>query len=309
MKLHLAPLQGYTESDYRQAFADVYGSAADVVLYTPFLRLEKGAPARRGVRDATADGAAGLVTVPQIIFNSTDEFTALTDLLTAAGHDRIDLNLGCPFAPQVRHGRGAGLLARPDVVRDVARLITDRPACTFSVKMRLGVDRPDQWKEIVDVFNDVPLSHVAVHARTAAMQYAGSPLLDEFALAAEAITHPVVYNGDIKSPRDIDAILSRFPSLSGVMIGRGALARPSLFAEWSTGTEWNREQRLEAIGRLHALYSERLAARLCGDHQLLSKLKPFWDYLEDEIGHRNYKAIRKSRNLDAYDTAVAAALR
>ena len=68
----MAPLQGYTEAEYRRAFADVYG--APDVCYTPFLRMEKGEAARRTLRDINSPLNAGTNTVPQIIFRDAAEF-------------------------------------------------------------------------------------------------------------------------------------------------------------------------------------------------------------------------------------------
>lgn len=303
MELHIAPLQGYTEADWRLAYVETYGEPDG--MYTPFIRVEKGLPDRRGMRDAAATPSA----TPQIIFKSADEFAILTSALKAAGHTRIDLNLGCPFAPQVRKGRGAGLLLHPEVLAEVARLIAADSGCTYSVKMRPGVDDCELWRHIVPLLNDMPLAHITVHPRAAAMQYTGDVDLDTFAAMSQAISHPIIYNGDIRTPDEISRIATAFPGLKGIMAGRGLLARPSLFEEYRTGTPIGRRERLNGIGKMHDVYCRSLAQRLCGDAQLLSKLKPFWQYLEPEIGHKAYKLIHKATSITKYNTAVDTTLR
>lgn len=300
--LHMAPLQGYTEAEYRRAWRDVYGPAA--VTYTPFVRFEKGAPCQRTVRDAVSELNAPEGVVPQIIVGSIEEFDALTAALKQRGFRHIDINMGCPFPPQVKRGRGAGTLVRPELVDAVAGRMADDGECTYSVKMRAGVDRPDQWRPVVERLNTVPLTHIAFHARIAADQYRGALRPELFGEFIEACAHPAVFNGDIASPEDIDRLRAEYPSLAGVMAGRGLLARPSLYAEWLEGREWSQTERLDHILRLHALYRDLLTGRLQGDHQILSKLKPFWDYLEPTIGRRAWKPIHKAATLPAYDTAV-----
>jgi hypothetical protein len=91
------------------------------------------------------------------------------------------------------------------------------------------------------------------------------------------------------------------------MIGRGLLARPSLAAEYAAG-EWDRVRRITALRTFHESIYSHYASTLCGDAQLLSKIKPMWEMLEDEIGHKACKAIRKATSISKYENAVSEAL-
>lgn len=309
VELHFAPLQGYTVPEYRQAYVDVFGAEAIDCFYTPFLRVHAGKIEARGLRDAAQALKAPFETVPQIIFGSLDEFDVLTAALRDLGARRIDLNLGCPFVPQVRRGRGSGTLRQPQLLAEVAdRIVTDT-AVEYSVKMRLGVEEPDECLELVPILNDMPLRHVAIHPRTMRQQYGGEVHREAFERLAARLAHPIIYNGDVRSVDDIARLTAAYPDLRGIMIGRGLLAQPWLSSEWRTGVAMPAAERFAALSRLHEGYMERLAARLCGPQQLLTCLKPFWEYLEPTIGHRPYRAIAKSRTLDAYIAAVATALR
>ena len=303
----MAPLQGYTEAEYRRAFADVYG--APDVCYTPFLRMEKGEAARRTLRDINSPLNAGTNTVPQIIFRDAADFEFLTGVLQSDGHRRIDLNLGCPFPPQVGKGRGAGMLVRPDEFRHIAALIAADTSVEYSVKMRLGVDSPQQWQALADDLNAAPLRHIAVHPRVARQQYGGELHLAEVERMLGALRHPLIFNGDLATPAAISDILHTFPALHGVMLGRGLLARPSVLCEWCSGREWSSDERMGALGRLYHRFEELMEARLCGDSQILAKLQPFWHYLEPAIGHKAAKRILKARTLSVYRQEVEAALR
>lgn len=308
IELHFAPLQGFTVPEYRQAYVDVFGADAVDCFYTPFLRIHAGKIEARGLRDAAQALKAPVETVPQIIFGSLDEFDTLTAALRDLGAQRIDLNLGCPFMPQVRRGRGSGTLRQPQLLAEIAARIVADTAVEYSVKMRLGVEEPDECLDLVPILNDMPLRHVVIHPRTMRQQYGGEVHREAFERLAAQLAHPILYNGDVRSVDDIAHLTAAYPDLRGVMIGRGLLAEPWLATEWRTGETMPQAERLAALARLHEDYMQRLAARLCSPRQLLTCLKPFWEYLEPVIGHRPFRAIVKSRSFDAYTTAVASAL-
>lgn len=298
-----APLQGYTEAPFRHFHRVVYGPVFDAC-FSPFVRVEHGGIRSRDIRDVTSPLNANHDPVPQMIVRDVDEFRILADGLVACGHDRIDVNMGCPFALQLRHGRGAALLSDIGKLGMIADAMRDYSQVTFSVKMRLGVDSPDGWRGAVSVLNRMPLSHVAVHPRTAADGYRGPLRVHEFGLLMSELEHPVIFNGEIHSPADIDSVMADYPEVAGVMIGRGLLARPSMVNEWRERREWTRFERLSAVLRLHDGIYRHYCAALCGDAQVLSKIKSFWEYLSEEIGRRSAKAIRKATTLPRYVEAV-----
>ena len=314
-ELHMAPLQGYTEAEYRRAWLDVYGPSlpADTPIhtYTPFLRVEKGEVWKRSLRDAIsplnpAEGDIHPAVVPQIIVGNMEEFTLLTSTLRNHGFSRIDINLGCPFPPHVKKGRGAGALLRPDFLRDMAAAIAADPSTSYSIKLRAGVTDHAQWRPALEIFNAAPLRHITLHPRIAADQYRGTASLEAFAEFAAECLHPLIYNGDLADPAHVAAITAQFPTLRGIMLGRGLLARPSLPVELATGTEWTPDQRLAHILRLHARYRALLEQRIeGGDHQLLTKLHPFWEYLEAAIGRKPWKLLRKATTLPNYAAALS----
>lgn len=302
--LQIAPMQGYTQAAWRHFRRKVYGGIYQE--YTPFLRIERGAVRMRDLRDYTSPLNEGSLLTPQIIFSDLQELDELVATVTGAGATHIDLNLGCPYPPQVHHGRGAGMLVRPDMLRETAAYIADHSDITFSVKMRLGTDSPDQWRDIYGIINDMPLEHVTVHPRTARQQYRGELWLDEFRDLLSVSEHPVVYNGDILTPADIDAVTTRFPSVYAVMAGRGLCARPSLFTEYMQGREWDSAEQIARMLRFHDLLLQYYKELYDGSpNNVLQHIRPFWDYAEPLIGHRAFKAIRKASGMSRYEAAVA----
>ena len=298
-RFYAAPMQGYTDTAWRDAHRQLFGNGISAY-YTPFVRVEKGEPRRRDLRDtAVVDDRV----VPQIIFGSVDEFDLLIEALRRQGHRQIDINMGCPFVPQVRKGRGAGLIMSPDVLAGVSEHMASMPDVRFSLKMRLGVDRAGQWRGVVSVLRSMPLTHITLHPRVARQQYAGEVDVDEFCRVADELGRQLIFNGDVTSFDDIERVMA-LPHASGVMIGRGLLSRPTLVSEWLAGSEADEAERLEAVLAMHRRVYDQRVPRLCGESQVLSVMKPFWDYLEPLIGHRALKAIAKARTVVAYHAAV-----
>lgn len=216
----------------------------------------------------------------------------LVDALAEAGATRIDMNMGCPFPPQVRKGRGAGMLAHPDMVEEIAKAMEGySDSIDFSVKMRLGVNDASESLSLVDILNSMKLRHITVHPRTATQQYKGELQLDAMDGFTSRLKHPVVFNGEVSSPSDIEKLTSRY---DGVMVGRGLLRRPTLFAEYRSGGELTAEERNEAFLSLIGRTASVLEQRLCGATQLKDKMKPYWEYAPETLDRKTVKLGRKN---------------
>lgn len=301
--LHFAPLQGYTDDAYRRIHHQEVGGAA--TYHTPFVRWEHGGIRSKDIRDVSPDFNKGVPLVVQLIASSVDEFRSLLETLSPMGHRRFDLNMGCPFPLQARHGRGAGLLGRTDVVRAILDEMRRHPRHAFSVKLRLGWDNPEECMRLLPLLNDTPLVQVTLHPRLGTQGYKGGVDIDAFARFADGCRHPLVYNGDLRTPADAAQILARFPSIDGLMIGRGWLARPSLGRELIEGREWAHTERIALVKRIHDRLHAHYASVIPGEAALHEKLRTYWDCMEDEIGRKAFKKLRKAGNLKNYLRAVA----
>ena len=299
-----APLQGYTEAPFRHFHREIYGPVCDGY-FSPFVRVEHGEIRRRDLRDIESPLCANHKLVPQVIMRDITEFRMLINGVTACGYNRVDLNLGCPFALQLRQGRGAAMLVNVAELKRIAEGMTEYSDVTFSVKMRLGLDRETDWRDVVPVLNSMPLSHVTLHPRTARDEYRGPIRHDVFAALLTELDHPVIYNGDVSTPDGIDAIMARYPLVSGVMVGRGLMARPSLINEWRERSEWDATRRLQHIMSLHDGIYRHYCSTLCGEAQIISKIKPFWEYLVPMLDKKVAKAIKKATTLTRYTAAIA----
>ena len=300
--IHFAPLQGYTDDVYRRLHHQLIGGVD--CYYTPFIRIEGGGVRSKDMRDIEPTYNEGVPVVPQIILKSLKEFDYLVNVVEEKGYKEIDLNMGCPFPMQAKHGRGSGLLAHLDVVEEVVKAIQAKQHLSFSVKMRLGWEDKEEWRPVLELLNGVPLKQITLHPRVGKQQYKGEVDMDAFQSFYELCKHPLLYNGDIMTVEAIRQMEAKYARLAGVMIGRGLLARPSLAAEYKEGRERLWQERCSQLMEMH----ERLKAHFEGivnsDAQLHSKLRLFWEYMETEIERKAYKKLMKSGNLKNYLAAV-----
>ena len=300
--IHFAPLQGYTDDVYRRIHHELIGGIH--TYYTPFLRMEGGGVRTKDMRDIRPVFNEGVPVVPQIILKSMKEFEYLTGIVEEKGYSRIDINMGCPFPMQAKHGRGSGLLAHVDIVEEMSKAIASRSQLKFSVKMRLGWENPDEWRPVLDILNEIPLEQVTLHPRIGTQQYKGSVSMEAFDEFYALCKHPIIYNGDVTTIEGIRTLEEKYPKLAGMMIGRGLLARPSLASEYASGMELPWEKRRPVLLDFHDRLKAHYETTANSESQVHNRLRLFWEYMEEELGRKVYKKIMKAGNLKNYLSAV-----
>lgn len=301
-KIEFAPLQGYTDAIYRTIHNKVFGGIN--CYYSPFIRLEKGEVRQKDIKDILPENNENINLVPQIIVNSNEEFLKLTESVCNLGYKRIDINMGCPFPLQTKKGRGAAILQNTKHLEDIVESINSINDIDFSIKMRLGMDSAEDAKGALEIINKAKLHHLTIHPRIAKQQYKGEIDYQTFDYIYQNCLHPIIYNGDILSQEDIYNIINIYPKIEGIMIGRGLLAKPYLAMELNKTIRLSVSERLSMIMKLHDAIYDHYSSVMQGEHQLLLKMKTFWEYLDEEIGKKPYKAIKKSVNIKKYELAI-----
>ena len=300
--IHFAPLQGYTDDVYRRIHHELMGGIQ--TYYTPFLRMEGGGVRSKDMRDIRPEFNEGVPMVPQIIVKSMKEFDFLTGIVEEKGYTRVDINMGCPFPLQAKHGRGSGLLTHVDIIEEMAKAIAAKSQLKFSVKMRLGWENANEWRPVLDILNSTPLEQITLHPRIGTQQYKGSVSMEAFEEFYKLCKHPLIYNGDVTSVDDIRKLEEMYPKLAGVMIGRGLLARPSLALEYASGIELSWGKRRSLLLDFHDRMKAHYETTANSETQVHSRLRLFWEYMEEELGRKLYKKIMKAGNLKNYLMAV-----
>ncbi len=221
----------------------------------------------------------------------------------------MNLNLGCPAATVVSKKKGSGFLddiGRLDqffetVFEEIAALPEERK-CRVSVKTRIGMEFPEEFEDIMEVYNRYPFSEIIIHPRLQKDYYQNHPNLDVFGEALKQSDHPVCYNGDIFTKEDYDTFRGRFPTVERVMLGRGVVTNPGLVREIRTGQTITTTELKEYHDRLYAGYREAMGS----EKDALFKMKEVWSYLGKMFpeSERELKKVRKANRPEEYQEAV-----
>ena len=168
----------------------------------------------------------------QIFANSADMAAEAARFVEALGTaDILDFNMGCPAPKVVKNAEGSGLMRDPKRAYEILCAIRKAVNMPFTVKMRKGWD--DEHVNVVEIAKmaeDVGVDAIAVHGRTRAQFYSGKADWDIIRQVKEAVTIPVIANGDVRTCDDLERILD-ITGADGVMIGRAAQGNPWIFRQ------------------------------------------------------------------------------
>ncbi|WP_076495347.1 tRNA dihydrouridine synthase DusB [Aeromonas veronii] len=219
------------------------------------------------------------------------------------GAQIVDINMGCPAKKVNKKLAGSALLRAPDQVKAICRAVVDAVEVPVTLKIRTGWD-PDNRNgvEIARIAEDCGIAALAVHGRTRACLYKGEAEYDTIRAIKQAVSIPVVANGDINSPEKARYVLD-YTGVDAVMIGRAAQGRPWIFREirhfLETGTKLPPPEREEVrtlmnehVTNLHRFYGAYLGARIARKHV-------GW-YLDEEETGREFR-----KHFNALDCADA----
>ncbi|MFG1843398.1 tRNA dihydrouridine synthase DusB [Micromonospora sp. NPDC049175] len=167
--------------------------------------------------------------------------------------DHIDLNFGCPVPKVTRRGGGAALPWRRRLFARLVRAAVDAAApagVPVTVKMRKGIDDDHlTYVEAGLAAQEAGVAAVALHGRTAAQRYSGTADWDAIATLKQALDVPVLGNGDIWEADDALRMVAH-TGVDGVVVGRGCLGRPWLFADLEAAFNGRSERRLPTLGEV-----------------------------------------------------------
>ncbi len=302
MILSFAPMEGVTGAAFRRVHRRLFPGADRY--YAPFLAPDgAGNMKLRQLSELLPEANDGHPLVPQLLTNSAEAFLAAARRLVGLGFTEVNLNAGCPSGTVVSKHKGAGMLGDPAALDAFLDAVFSAAPCAVSVKTRLGLKSTAEFRALLEVYRRYPLAELIVHARDREGMYCSRPDHAAIAEALEGSPFPVCCNGDIFTLEDHRALCAEFPQLERVMLGRGAVTNPALFRELRGGPALSGE---ELCAFHDALLEENLTDGLPPVFAL-ARMKELWYYWGGLFpgGERLLKAVKKSRDLPAYRSAVA----
>ena len=145
--------------------------------------------------------------------------------------DILDINMGCPVPKVVNNGEGSALLKNPELIVQIIKSVSSAIQKPVTVKVRIGFENaPVDIVEIARRAEDTGAAAIAVHGRTRQQYYSGTADWDIIRQVKEAVSIPVIGNGDVDSPLKAEALLKQ-TGCDGVMIGRAVRGNPWIFRE------------------------------------------------------------------------------
>lgn len=299
-QFYFAPLEGITTYIYRNLHHQWFGGMDKY--FTPFVSPTSNRDFKsRAKKDVIPEHNRDIPVVPQILSNRSDEFLYTAERLAEYGYTEINLNLGCPSGTVVSKGRGSGFLTDLDGMDRFLYDIYENCPVPLSVKTRIGRYEPEEFTEILKIYNKYPIHELTIHPRVRDDFYKNIPNWDVFEYALEHSVNPVCYNGDLCTVEDYERFCERFPTVDRIMIGRGLIGNPGLVHEIQTGEPVRLEEVSGFMWALKEAYQECMA-----DNPVLFKMKEIWVYLAELYpqGERLWKKIKKARRLSDYENIM-----
>ena len=282
----LAPMAGVTDWAYRSVCSEL-GAALTVTEMVSSRALVYQDKKSVGLLKKTPTGLCGAQ-----IFGNDPEIMAQGAKL-ALGHsgcDFIDINMGCPMPKIVNNGDGSALMKDPQLAGKIVRAVVDAVDVPVTVKTRIGWDRGSiNVVEMAKILQDNGAAALAVHGRTKSMLYSGRADWDTIREVKQAISIPVIANGDIFGAKEAVQCLER-TGADMVMIGRSAFGNPWVFEQANAALCGQEVPELPPLAQRMdvALHQYELAREDKGEHiACLEARKHFAWYLRG-VPYSNY---------------------
>lgn len=272
-KVICAPMAGVTDHTFRE-LCRRFGAAlavSEMLSSNPQVWQSEKSQNRMGHRQES-----GIRSV-QIAGSDPAQMAAAAQYNVEIGADIIDINMGCPAKKVNKKLAGSALLQYPQLVEEIIQAVVKAVTVPVTLKIRTGWDTEHRnGVQIARIAEENGIQALAVHGRTKACMYKGEAEYDTIKAIKQAVTLPVIANGDITTPEKAQYVLD-YTGADAIMIGRAAQGRPWIFREvthyLATGEKLAapaiaevQQIMLEHVQGLHQLYGVHLGPRIARKH-------------------------------------------
>ena len=262
--LALAPMAGMTDTAFRRLVKRKGGCGLVVTEMVSSEGLVRGIDRTLEYAEYTEEERPVSV---QIFGGDPAVMAEAARVVESMGADIVDVNMGCPVPKIAKHNAGCSLMREPAHAASVVRAMTDAVRIPVTVKMRAGWnEREINAPSLARMVEDAGASALAVHGRTAAQSYSGESDWSLIGEVARSVSIPVFGSGDCVEPGHIVERL-RDSGVAGVLVGRGALRNPWIFAQAAAARSGAGDHTvsLEERGKFLLEYIDLLLAERVGE--------------------------------------------
>jgi len=293
MRYYFAPLEGLTDSIYRRLHHKYFPGVDRY--YMPFISptIHRSLTHKED-RELPAADSEAFTAIPQILTKVPEDFLWAAGQCAQRGYTEVNLNVGCPSGTVVSKGKGSGMLRSPvDLDRFLDTVFT---GCSMgiSVKTRLGLESPEEFPALLEIFNRYPIRELTVHPRVRKDFYK-EPIREEwFRYAHENSSNPLCYNGNLCSMADIESVAQRYPKVESVMLGRALIGDPGLLSPNGTTAE--------TLKQFHDELMEEYMRVFGTARNAMFRMKENWGFLHKRFDDtdRLWKKLRKTTDYSEY---------
>ena len=297
MRYYFAPMEGLTDSIYRRLHHKYFPGVDKY--YMPFLSPTiHRTLTHKEDRELPMADSVDFAAVPQVLTKVSEDFLWAAQVCRDRGYDEVNLNVGCPSGTVVSKGKGSGMLRDAAALDQFLEKVFTHSPLPISVKTRLGLENPEAFYPLLEVYNRYPIKELTIHPRVRKQFYDGAVNMELFDYAVEHSKNPLCYNGDILTLAQAEALQRKYPQVQSIMIGRGLVADPGML---SGGTD---VKALEAfMNELMAVYEVEFG----GSRNAIFRLKENWGFLHDrfEGSEKLWKRLRKTTDASEFKAITA----
>ncbi|WP_043886778.1 tRNA dihydrouridine synthase DusB [Vibrio sp. 16] len=271
--LIVAPMAGVTDRPFRELCLRYGAGMAVSEMMSSNPKLWKTSKSKQRM---VHEGESGIRSV-QIAGADPQLMADAAQFSVENGAQIIDINMGCPAKKVNKKLAGSALLQYPDIIEDILKAVVNAVDVPVTLKTRTGWDTDNKnCVQIAKLAEDCGIQALALHGRTKACMYKGEAEYNSIKAVKQAISIPVIANGDIDSPEKAKFVLE-YTGADALMIGRPAQGRPWIFQEiqhfLENGTTMPdlplaevKDILLGHVNALHEFYGEYLGPRIARKH-------------------------------------------
>ncbi len=299
--LVLAPMQDVTDLPFMRVIAS---RGAPDWFVTEYFRVHPISKPEPQILRSIRENRTGRPIYAQLIGRDAVSLKRTIGILENEPIAGIDLNLGCPAPVVCRKDAGGGLLRDPVALDDLLGVMRAAVQGRFTVKTRVGFSSPDEFPGLLEVFRRHGIDGLTVHGRTVFERYQTPVHPEVIRQAVEAMPCPVIANGNAV---DVETALNllKQTGAAGVMIGRGAIRNPWIFAQLESalcGSAVFRPTHRDLLVYITDLYRELAAESVFFDPlKHVQRMKRTLAYISQGIGDGEFEhQIRRVRTPDEF---------